>query len=80
MNKNTLQALSLLMAGAVFLQGVPLTAAGAKAKIKEKKIILSHKGATKKITIRNTFHDAGGHSYTVSITFAIPNTNWACRL
>lgn len=53
MNKNTLQAISLLMAGAVFLQGVPLTAAGAKAKIKEKKIILSHKGATKKITIRN---------------------------
>ena len=37
MNKNTLQAISLLMAGAVFLEGVPLTAAGAKAKIKEKK-------------------------------------------
>ncbi|MCI5730598.1 MAG: alpha/beta hydrolase-fold protein [Eubacterium sp.] len=53
MNKNTLQAISLLMAGAVFLQGVPLTAAGAKAKIKEKKIILAHKGATKKIIIRN---------------------------
>ena len=53
MNKNTLQAISLLMAGAVFLQGVPLTAAGAKAKIKEKKIVLSRKGATKKIVIRN---------------------------